>query len=79
MKSIKIIALLLSVITMFQACKDDTAQPVPVPSITATGALSGIPGATVQIKASINYVDSPIMIRLIYDFILINHLPFISF
>ena len=54
MKSIKIIALLLSVITMFQACKDDTAQPVPVPSVTTTGTLTGIPGATVQIKASIN-------------------------
>lgn len=54
MKSIKIIALLLSVITMFQACKDDTAQPVPVPSVTTTGTLAGIPGATVQLKASIN-------------------------
>jgi hypothetical protein len=54
MKSIKIIALLLSVITMFQACKDDTAQPVPVPSVTTTGTLTGTPGATVQIKASIN-------------------------
>ena len=54
MKSIKIIALLLSVVTMFQACKDDTAQPVPVPSVTTTGTLTGIPGATVQIKASIN-------------------------
>ncbi len=54
MKSIKIIALLLSVITMFQACKDDTAQPVPVPSVTTTGTLTGIPGATVQLKASIN-------------------------
>jgi hypothetical protein len=54
MKSIKIIALLLFVITMFQACKDDTAQPVPVPSVTTTGILTGIPGATVQIKASIN-------------------------
>jgi hypothetical protein len=54
MKSIKIIALLLSVMTIFQACKDDTAQPVPVPSVTSTGTLTGIPGATVQIKASIN-------------------------
>jgi hypothetical protein len=54
MKSIKIIALLLSVMTIFQACKDDTAQPVPVPSVTTTGTLTGIPGATVQIKASIN-------------------------
>jgi hypothetical protein len=54
MKSIKIIALLLSVMTIFQACKDDTAQPVPVPSVTTTGVLAGIPGATVQIKASIN-------------------------
>ena len=54
MKSIKIIALLLSVITIFQACKDDTKQPVPVPSVTTTGALNGIPGATVQLKASIN-------------------------
>jgi hypothetical protein len=54
MKSIKIIALLLSVITMFQACKDDTPAVVPVPSITTTGTLNGIPGATVQLKASIN-------------------------
>ena len=54
MKSIKIIALLLSVITMFQACKDDTAQPVPVPTVNTTGTLTGIPGATVQLKASIN-------------------------
>jgi hypothetical protein len=55
MKSIKIIALLLSVITMFQACKDDTKEPVPVPSINNTsGTLNGIPGAKVQIKASIN-------------------------
>lgn len=54
MKSIKIIALLLSVTTMFQACKDDTAQPVPVPSVTTAGTLTGVPGATVQIKASIN-------------------------
>jgi hypothetical protein len=54
MKSIKIIALLLSVITMFQACKDDTPAIVPIPTITTSGTLSGIPGATVQIKASIN-------------------------
>lgn len=54
MKSIKIIALLLSVITMFQACKDDTPAVVPIPTITTSGNLSGIPGATVQIKASIN-------------------------
>ena len=54
MKSIKIIALLLSVITMFQACKDDTPAVVPVPSITTTGTLNGIPDATVQLKASIN-------------------------
>ncbi|MEA5458393.1 hypothetical protein VB796_05055 [Arcicella sp. LKC2W] len=54
MKSIKIIALLLSVITMFQACKDDTPAVVPIPTITTSGTLSGIPGATVQIKASIN-------------------------
>jgi hypothetical protein len=55
MKSIKIIALLLSVITMFQACKDDTKEPVPVPSINNTsGTLNGIPGAKVQLKASIN-------------------------
>jgi hypothetical protein len=54
MKSIKIIALLLSVITMFQACKDDTPAVVPVPSITTAGTLNGIPGATVQLKASIN-------------------------
>jgi hypothetical protein len=54
MKSIKIIALLLSVITMFQACKDTTPAVVPVPSVTTTGTLNGIPGATVQLKASIN-------------------------
>jgi hypothetical protein len=54
MKSIKIIALLLSVITFFQACKDDTPAIVPIPSLTTSGTLSGIPGATVQIKASIN-------------------------
>ena len=54
MKSIKIIALLLSVITMFQACKDTTPAVVPVPSITTSGTLNGIPGATVQLKASIN-------------------------
>lgn len=54
MKSIKIIALLLSVMTMFQACKDTTPAVVPVPSIISTGTLTGIPGATVQLKASIN-------------------------
>ena len=54
MKSIKIIALLLSVITIFQACKDTTPAVVPVPSIITTGTLTGIPGATVQLKASIN-------------------------
>ncbi len=54
MKAIRVIALLLSLATVFQACKDDTAEVVPLPTISVSGTLSGIPGATVQIKASIN-------------------------
>ncbi len=54
MKAIRVIALLLSLATVFQACQDDTAEVVPLPTISVSGTLSGIPGATVQIKASIN-------------------------
>lgn len=54
MKATRIIALLLSMATVFQACKDDTAEVVPLPTISVSGTLSGLPGATVQLKASIN-------------------------
>jgi hypothetical protein len=54
MKTIKIITFLLSVIIFFQACKDDTPAVVPIPTITTSGNLAGVPGSTVQIKASIN-------------------------
>ncbi len=54
MKATRIIALLLSMATVFQACKDDTAEVIPLPTISVSGTLAGIPGATVQLKASIN-------------------------
>ncbi len=54
MKATRIIALLLSMATVFQACKDDTAEVVPLPTISVSGTLAGVPGATVQLKASIN-------------------------
>jgi hypothetical protein len=56
MKSIKIFMLLLfvSVTTFFQACKDNTPAVVPIPTVTTSSNLAGIPGATVQLKASIN-------------------------
>lgn len=54
MKATRIIALLLSMATVFQACKDDTAEVIPLPTISVSGTLSGLPGATVQLKASIN-------------------------
>jgi hypothetical protein len=54
MKSIKIIAFLLSALTLFQACKDTTPDVVPIPTLTATTGLAGTPGTTVQLKTSIN-------------------------
>ena len=54
MKSIKIIALLLSTFTLFQACKDTTPDVVPIPTLTATTGLTGTPGTTIQLKTSIN-------------------------
>jgi hypothetical protein len=56
MKSFKTFSLLLfiGVTTFFQACKDDTPAVVPIPTVTASSNLAGIPGATVQLKASIN-------------------------
>jgi hypothetical protein len=56
MKSIKTFTLLLFIglTTFFQACKDDTPAVVPIPTVTTSNNLAGIPGATVQLKASIN-------------------------
>ena len=53
MKSIKVIALLCSMVLVFNACKKDT-ELVPAPTITTSGVLAGTPGSKVIISASIN-------------------------
>ncbi|MFC0181823.1 hypothetical protein SAMN04515674_10974 [Pseudarcicella hirudinis] len=54
MKAFKVIALLLSMATIFEACKKDDVAVVPVPTVSGTSTLSGTAGTTVQIKATIN-------------------------
>ncbi len=54
--SVKSFATLFTLITLLfiSSCKKDEVTVYPVPTVSAVGTPSGLPGATVQIKASIN-------------------------
>jgi len=49
----KVMAVLSVISIAFSACQKDE-EVFPVPTVTSSGALSGIPGATVSVKATIS-------------------------